>query len=146
MTRAGVVLLIVLGVVSAGAPAWGEPAGLMTVAEFRAFLGKIEADYDARMGRAVATFFASGAVTQTYLLATCLRPQTVGELSAWLRHTAPPELTLLEALRLNERERGCEGRDPSDVDAELAIRAWRQRPATACACPTAPSTCSSTST
>lgn len=87
----------------------------------------IEQAYDARMGRAVASFYAAGVTTHAYLWTDCLRGQSVGELSAWLRNTAPAELTLQEALRLNAREHGCEARDQEDLDAELAIRAGRRR-------------------
>lgn len=120
------VLLTVLTLVSvlAGAvPAWADPPGGETVAEYRKWLAYVEETYDARMARALSTYYAHGVVTQRFLLATCLRSQTVGELSAWLRTMAPPDITLLQASRLNARERGCEARDQADADAELAIRA-----------------------
>jgi hypothetical protein len=116
-------LLLVVGM---GTPAWAESAGVQTVAQWRRFLAAIEELYDARAAHAVATFYAAGASAQVYLLSDCQRPQTVGELSAWLRTTAPPELTLLQALQLNAREHECEPRDPEDTDAEPAIEA-RQR-------------------
>jgi hypothetical protein len=99
----------------------------MTVAEFRAFLAATEEKYDARAARAVAVFFALGATTQGYLSSDCLRGQTVAGLREWSRDSAPPELTLQRALRLNAKEHGCEPRAQADADAELAIRSgqWR---------------------
>jgi hypothetical protein len=111
-----------LVVICTGTPAWAEPPGVMTVAQFRQFLTMMEEEYDARASGAVASFYSAGAATKTYLWGDCLRGQSVGELSAWLRTTAPPDLTLLQALRLNAKERGCEPRELADTDAELAIR------------------------
>jgi hypothetical protein len=116
LARLLVGLLLVLGV---GTPAWAEPPGAQTVAEWRQFLATIEHLYDARAAHAVASFYAAGASAQGYLLTDCLRSQTVGGLSEWLRTTAPPDLTLLEALELNAREHECEPRG----DAEPAIEA-----------------------
>ncbi|SRR6266478_3110424 len=104
-------LLVGLGlVVAVATPARAEPPGVQTVAEWRQFLATIEKAYDARAAHAVASFYAAGAAAQGYRLTDCERPQTVGGLSAWLRTTAPPELTLLEALELNAEEHGCEPR------------------------------------
>lgn len=121
-------LATTLLVVGLGAPAWAEPPGVMTVAEFRDFLAAFERQYDERAARAVAVFFAVGATTQEYLLNECLRGQSVRELREWIRDTALPGLTLQEALRLNAKERGCEARDQADADAELAIRSGRRHP------------------
>jgi hypothetical protein len=87
-----------------------------------------EERYDSRVSHAVASFYADGAAAQFYLLADCLRGQTVGELSAWLRTEAPPDLTLLQALRLNARQHGCQPRDSADTDADLAIRTGPKGP------------------
>jgi hypothetical protein len=121
-----VALLLTL-LLCAAAPAWAAPPGLMTVAEFRAFLAAIEEKYDAQAARAVAVFFALGAATHEYLASDCLRGQTVAGLREWIRDSAPPELTLQQALRLNAKEHGCEPRAQADADAELAIRSgqWR---------------------
>ena len=120
--RTLVLLTLVSVLVGGAAPAWAEPPGVQTVAEWRAWIAMIEETYDARVGRTASTFYAAGAAAEGYLWSDCLRPQTVGELSAWLRTTAPPELTLLQALRLNAREHGCWPRDQADTDADLAIR------------------------
>ena len=118
-------LALSLSILAAGSttPAWAEPPGSMTVAEFREFLAAMEEKYDERAARAVAVFFAVGATTQEYLSSDCLRPQTVRELREWIRDAAPTELTLQQALRLNAKEHGCQPRDQADLDAELAIRA-----------------------
>lgn len=120
---AGLALLLAVGLTRPGA---AEPPGVMTVAQYRQFLALTEQTYDERAARAVAVFFAQGALTQGYLSSECLRGQTVRQLRDWLRETAPAELTLLEALRLNGREHGCEARDSADVDAELAIQSGRR--------------------
>jgi hypothetical protein len=119
----GLLVLLLGGQVT---PAAAEPPGKMTVAEWRSFLAMTEQKYDERAARAVEVFFAVGAMSQEYLLSECLRGQTVLELREWLRNTAPPELTLLEALWLNAHQRGCQARAAEDVDAELAI--WSGQP------------------
>ena len=117
------VALLMLGVVGLGTPAWAEPPGAaMTVGEWREFLARMENNYDARVARAVASFFAVGAASQLYLTSDCARSQTVGELSAWLRTAAPAELTLLEALEQNARERGCEPRGEELPAIEARLR------------------------
>ena len=129
MSTVGVIVALVLSlmIVLAGAsPALAEPPGQSTVAEWRWFLDEIERRYDARARRAVEVFHASGALAESYLWSDCLKSQTVEELGAWLRTEAPAELTVLEALRLNAKQHGCEPRDQADADAELAIRAGRK--------------------
>jgi hypothetical protein len=88
----------------------------------------MEKKYDERAARAVAVFFAVGATTQEYLSSDCLRPQSVRELREWIRDSAPSELTLQQALRLNTKEHGCQPRDQADMDAELAIQSGHHPP------------------
>ena len=123
-----VVFLLSLILATCTAPSSAEPPGSMTVAEFREFLAAMEEKYDARAARAVAVFFAVGATTQEYLSSDCLRGPSVRELREWIRDSAPPELTIQQALRLNAKEHGCQPRDPADTDAEQAIRSGPSRP------------------
>jgi hypothetical protein len=53
---------------------------------------------------------------------------TVAEFREWIRDSAPSDLTLQQALRLNAKERGCQPRDQADTDAELAIRSGHHPP------------------
>jgi hypothetical protein len=129
MLRAALLLTLTLCLyVRTVIPAWAEPPGSMTVAEFREFLAAMEEKYDERAARAVAVFFAVGATTQEYLSSDCLRGSSVRDLREWIRDSAPAELSLQQALRLNAKERGCEPRGQADTDAELAIRAGPSRP------------------
>jgi hypothetical protein len=100
----GVGVAIVLA--SVGVAAWSEAPGMMTVAELRALLTQIEGKHGEQAGRAVAVMLATGASAEAYLWSECLRGQTVRELREWLRDAAPAELTLVQALRMNDRAHG----------------------------------------
>jgi len=126
MMRRPATLLALVLCAGAATPAWADPPGQNTVAQWRWFLDEMERRYDARARRAVEVFHADGALSTGYLWTECLKSQTVEELRAWLRTEAPPELTVLEALKLNAKQHGCEPRDQADTDAEFAIRARRR--------------------
>jgi len=55
----GLAALLMLGIACIATPAWAEPAGARTVAEWRQFLAKIEKAYDAQ-GRVLLRGGGSG--------------------------------------------------------------------------------------